>query len=311
LGFLLLCGISLVALLSLFSTIASERFIKPIKALLYKLNRSESGDLASQIEINSLDETGELAKKFNHLIGQVYQKNEIIKSKEQENETLLVNIMPKTVIDRWRKGDNHIIEQFQQVTLLVIEIGNLKQDTFSWIEGYKDLITMIDNRAEKAEIERLSCFNGVYIAACGLTKARMDHHRRTVEFAQDILKFSKDTLKKHHLNFTLKIGIHTGSVTTALVGEKKLSYDLYGEPIYYAHRLAHLAEANTILVTNEVYEFVQDLFKFEPHKPINLENGEPIINTWILGKTGLSSLISDLTFGLDLDDEDYFSPKGE
>jgi HAMP domain-containing protein len=311
LGFLLLCGIILVALLSLFSTIASERFIRPIKTLLNQLNRSESGDLASQIEVKSLDETGELAKKFNHLIRQVHQKNEIIKSKEQENETLLVNIMPKTVIDRWRKGDEHIIEQFQQVTVLVIEIGNLKQDNFSWIEGYKDLITMIDNRAEKAEIERLSCFNGVYIAACGLTKARMDHHRRTVEFAQDVLKFSKDTLKKHHLNFTLKIGIHTGSVTTALVGEKKLSYDLYGEPIYYAHRLAHLAQANTILVTNEVYEFVQDLFKFEPYKPINLENGEPSINSWILGKSGLSSLISDLTFGLDLDDEDYFSPKGE
>ena len=312
-SYLLLCTIILILVVTLYATIASQSFMRPIDLMVQRFRNADLGDLSDELEITSQNEISELANIFNSLVGQIRQKTAAITQKDQENETLLLNILPRPVMQRRQQGDKNIIDQLSQVTIIVIQIGDLEKvnqqrGNQTTVDSFDEWVTFLDDKAERAGIERLNCFGDRYIAACGLTKLRIDHVKRSVDFAQDALSLIKEVNQKYNLNFSLRIGIHTGNLTAALIGQKKFQYDIWGEPIRVADQLTPQAGANTIRVTQAIYDRVQDLFPFEPDQAISLEDKQTM-PTWVLGKTGMSDLIGDITFGLDFDTDDIFNPK--
>ncbi len=312
-NYLLVSTIVLILLVTLFATIASQRFMKPIELMLERLRNAESSDLSAELDINSQDEISELEKIFHGLAEKIQQKTALISQKQQENESLLLSILPQPIMARWLQGEKRIVDQSQQVTIIVIQIGDLEKSSQergnkTVADGFNEWIGLLDDRADRADIERLNCFGDRYIASCGLTKPVMDHVKRSVEFAQDALNIIKEVNQKYHLNLNLQIGIYTGSITAALIGQKKFQYDIWGEPIRIASQLAQESEINTIRVTQAVCDRVQDLVAFEPDKTISLKDNRNL-PTWVLGKMGMSGLISDITFGLDFDEDDIFNPK--
>lgn len=312
-SYLLLCTIVLILVVTLYTTLASQRFMRPIDLMVQRFHNPEVGDLSDELEITSQNEISELANILNSLMEQIRQKTAAIIQKDQENETLLLNILPRPVMQRRQQGDQNIIDQLSQVTIIVIQIGDLEKisqqrGNQTTVDSFTELVTFLDSKAEQLGIERLNCFGDRYIAACGLSKPRMDHVKRSVDFAQDTLNLVKEVNQKYNLNLSLRIGIHTGNLTAALIGQKKFQYDIWGEPIRVASQLTQQAGANTIRVTQAIYDRVQDLFPFEPGQRITLED-KSTLPTWVLGKTGMSDLIGDITFGLDFDTDDIFNPK--
>ncbi len=312
-NYLLLTTIILILLVTLYATIASGRFMQPMDLMVQRSRSAEAGDLSAELEITSQDELSELAQIFNSMARQIRQKTEAITQKEQENETLLLNILPRPAMERWRQGETRIIDESQQVTVIAIQIVNLEKVTDgrgsqTVVDSFNELVILLDDKADRADVERLNCFGDRYIAACGLTKPRMDHVKRALDFAQEALNLVKEVNQKYNLNFSLRIGIDTGSVTAALIGQRKFQYDLWGEPLSIASQLSQQAEANTIRVTQAICDRVLDIFPFEPDRTISLEDKRHL-PTWVLGKTSMRDLIGEITFGLDFDDDDSFNPK--
>jgi class 3 adenylate cyclase len=312
-NYLLLSTIILILLITLLAMIASRNFTRPLDMIVQHWRDSESGDRIAELDISSKDEFSELAQIFNRMRLQISEKTQAIIQKEEENEMLLLSILPRPIMERWKQGETHIIDQAQQVTVIAIEIFGLEKATNQLgnqivADGFNELVMLLDDKGDKADVERLNCFGERYIAACGLTRSRLDHVKRGVEFGQDALNLIKEINLKYNLGLILRIGIHTGSVTAAIIGQKKFRYDLWGEPINIGIQLAKQAEANTIRVTQAVCDRVQDIFPFEPDKIICLEDKKNL-PTWVLGKTGMRDLISELTFGLRFDEDDIFNPQ--
>lgn len=313
--YLLLLTVVLILLMTLFAAIAAQRLMRPIDVMIERSRlvfqgESEvgSGDLNPELETIAQDELGELAKIFNEMASQLRQKTATIAQKAQENEMLLLNILPRPVMERWRQGETRIVEQAQQVTVVVIQIVGLaksteQQGSQTVANGFNEFIAQLDDTGEKWDVERLDCFGNRYIAACGLTQPRLDHVKRAVDFAQQALNLAKGVNQKYNLGLNLRIGIHTGAVTTAVIGQKKFRYDLWGEPLNIASQLEQQAQINTIWVTQAVCDRVQDLFSFEPDKSIILED-KRILPTWVLGQAGIRDSLGEPSFGLSFDNQD-------
>jgi class 3 adenylate cyclase len=311
-NYLLISTIILILLITLLAMITSRNFTIPLDMIVQHLRDSESGDMIAELEITSKDEFSELAQIFNRMRLQISEKTQAIIQKEEENEMLLLSILPRPVMERWKQGETHIIDQAQQVTVIAIEILGLDKATNQLgnqivADGFNELVMLLDDKGDKADVERLNCFGDRYIAACGLTRSRLDHVKRGVEFGQDALNLIKEINQKYNLSLIMRIGIHTGSVTAAIIGQKKFRYDLWGEPLSISTQLAQQTEANTLRVTQAVCDRVQDMFRFEKDKIISLEDKRSL-PTWVLGKTGMRDLISELTLGLSFDDDDIIGP---
>jgi len=323
-NYLLVSTIVLILLITFLATIAAQRLMRPIDLMIqqYGSRHTEGKLLISLVDsqdpdadhsslemtIADDDQLRELGQIFKEMRRHIQQKIAVIAQKEQENERLLLNILPRPVMERWRQGETQLVDQVQQVTVIVIQIVGLAKSTEQQgvqtvASGFNEFVAQLDDAGEKWEVERLDCFGDRYIAACGLTKPRLDHTKRVVDFAQEALNLVTTVNPKYNLGLNLRIGIHTGAMTAALIGQKKFRYDLWGQPLSIARQLEQQAEPNTIRVTQAVCDRVRDLFPFESDKSVVLED-KRTLPTWLLGKTGMRDLISELTFGLSFDDDE-------
>jgi hypothetical protein len=61
----------------------------------------------------------------------------------------------------------------------------------------------------------------------------------------------------------IRIGIHTGTVVAGVVGQKKLSYDIWGDTVNTASRMESSGEAGRINISGTTHEFAKDFFSCE------------------------------------------------
>lgn len=304
--YLLLSIVILILLVTLFAAVAAQRFTRPIDLMIERLRNLDRDEIAD-LELTSNDEFSELAQILNAIGRRVRILTKTILEKEREKEALLLNILPSPVVERWKKGEQIVDDA--QVAIIAIRVGGLskaKQRSATKIaQAFNELITLLDSKGEETDVERLNCFGESYIAVCGLSKPRLDRIKRGVDFANDALDLVKEINRKYNLSFNLQIGIDTGLVTAALIGEPKFRYDVWGEPVNVARELAQKSKANTIRVTQPVRDRVKDIFAFESGNSLTLSD-KSNVDTWVLGQTGMSDLIGEITFGLDFDEDDDF-----
>jgi hypothetical protein len=61
----------------------------------------------------------------------------------------------------------------------------------------------------------------------------------------------------------IRIGIHTGTVVAGVVGQKKLSFDIWGDTVNTASRMESSGEGGKINISGTTYEFVREFFDCE------------------------------------------------
>ncbi|MEM8638714.1 MAG: adenylate/guanylate cyclase domain-containing protein [Cyanobacteria bacterium P01_G01_bin.54] len=271
----------LILIVTGIANFAANVFVSPIKRLSAGANKVGEGQLDTVVKLNSEDEFGELAQTFNTMVQNLREQQETIVRKTNENDALLHNILPSAIATRRQKGETQIADQIQQVTVLVARIDGFtqraeQQDAATAAAWLNELVTSFDEAAEKYDVERLKALGEQYIAVCGLTKQRLDQTKRVVDFAIAIRHLLQGFNAKHTTQLSLRIGIHTGPVQAAIVGNQRFAYTLWGETLNGAEQLRQQADPGQILVTQAVYETVQELYPFE--------SGIATPNVWLLDR---------------------------
>ena len=266
--YLLLTCIVLVCGVTIYSGFAAKSFMSPIERMLRRSRNPGAKEDGEESAADARNELGELSRSFDSLARQVREKSEEMERKNAEIESLLLNMLPRPAAERRNRGEKRIVESLQQVTIAVMTVGNLdhageRHGAERVVDALNDWSAALEEKADRLEIERVSCFGGVYIFGCGLGKRQIAHVRRSVDFAREAFKAFTEINQKAELGLTLKIGIQTGSATTAVIGRNMFHFEVWGEAMDGARALSLAASPDSILVGNEVCERVKDVFRFE------------------------------------------------
>ncbi|MFB2918833.1 adenylate/guanylate cyclase domain-containing protein [Aerosakkonema funiforme] len=309
-SYLFTSTVILVLVVNFVAGVAAAKFVKPIKAMVEASEKVAAGEPEVELVVDTQDEYKDLADIFNQIIKGFRQQNHEVEQKYRQSESLLSKLLPKTVADRLKKGEKEINDSIPQATVMFASITGLRKleadkGVKAVAEQLNELIDSLDELADRYDVEKLKVGCDRYIAICGLTKPRLDHEKRMMDFALKALDITQGINNRLNTRLGLGIGIHAGRVTAGIIGTQKFSYDLWGETVVIASYLNTQAEANAIVVTQSVRDRLGDSYEFEHGKAIDVEGNR--LNTWVLRKRALTDLIGALTGGLDLDAFDEFN----
>jgi class 3 adenylate cyclase len=246
---------------TLLGLIAANRFLRPIDALVGGIHALEKGQKDVTVDLKAKDEFGELAQSFNTMSRAIADRDQTIRTKSDAYEALLKRLFPEVVADRMKRGEAGAVDTYTSVSVIYLSAAGFVAQTAEMPgeESSKllnDLVDRIDGIATTMGVERIKTIGEHYIAACGLSVARLDHAQRTIAFAdavgRELARFSAE----RNLKLELRAGIAAGQVHAGLVGSAKFVYDMWGVPLNQARRIVHDTSLSEIRITDAVYELV-------------------------------------------------------
>ena len=275
----------IVLIVTLIASILSYYFVRPIRALIDGFRKVGKGNTDVRVKVKSRDEFRELGDSFNEMVDSLDHQKKLVQEKNQENEALLLSILPEPIAERVKKGEEGISDRFSNVTVLFADLGGFSElseklpasETVSFLN---DLVTAFDNAAENHGVEKHKTIGSSYMAVCGLSVPRLDHAKRTIDFAKDMLRIVRRFNQEKSMNLKLRIGVNSGSVVAGIVGQDKFIYDLWGDTVNTANHLQSQGKWNTIQVSqsvhNRIAEFIED---FQPAAELEM-SGKGKVAVW-------------------------------
>jgi class 3 adenylate cyclase len=241
------------------------------------------GETDVQVNIRRNDEVGELSKSFNSMTTAIQKQQALITEKEHANELLLQNILPEPIANRMKAGEDPIVDQNPNVSVIFATLTGLTENYDSSAEEainkLNHLIAEFDEATAKYGIDKIKTIGDDYMAACGLITPRLDHGKRAIDFAKTLIKNTHRLGQEFHQPLSLSIGIHSGTVLAGVIGKTRFVYDIWGTSVDIASEVRGKAQANSILITGETYKTLHDKEQFSIHEELSCCDGKSI-QTW-------------------------------
>ena len=196
---------------------------------------------------------------------------------EAETEALLRNILPEKIVERLReRPDEPVAEAVAEASVLFSDLKSFVPLARSLgpartVEMLNDLIRRFDELASEHGVEKIKTIGDAYMAVAGLPEPAADHAARLARMALEMRSAARKTGARFNVELTLRIGIAMGPVMAGVIGAKKFSYDVWGDPVNLAARLENSCEANCIHVSGEVRERLGQTFEFRARGPTEIK----------------------------------------
>ena len=268
----------IVAVVSIISVIIAGLAVRPLRRLRDAARRIAAGETGVQVDVGESDELVDVGQAFNDMSNSLALKQQLIDQQRDENEKLLTTLMPEALAKRYKEGAKTIVEDHQEVTVLFADIVGF-EDFSAGMPSEKalgilnDIFRAFDDAAEQHGVERVRGTRQGYLASCGLTVPRVDNARRTVEFAIEAQQIIERFGAAQGAQLAIRAGIDTGTVTSGLVGQSRVVYDLWGEAVSLAFRLQGGAGDAGIFMTQRVVDKLAENLDLEDAGSVDTPSG--------------------------------------
>ncbi len=224
----------------------------------------------------------ELVKRIAKLAKQTQDLENQVKELLKENEKLNQELeKKKALLDTLTPEQRHLegkIEsrpasiKFKMATVLFADIHGFNRissdmDSEALMDELDGIFFQFDSTVKKYNIEKIKTIGDSYMCAGGIPVKNITNPIDVVMAALEMQEYLKQVRKKTNPKagqvWELKLGIHTGPVTAAVAGKKKISYDIKGDTVNTATRIESTSETGKIIISVMTYELVKEFFVCE------------------------------------------------
>jgi len=273
---LVLSTLAILLAVSIASLLLAQVFTRPIKRLVDAVRRVAGGDLAVQVPQGARDEFGDLGSAFNDMASSLRLKQDLIDAQREENERLLLTLMPERMAERYKKGEETIAEEHDNVSVVFAELVGFDEYA-QGLSGQAEITQLnalmrgFDEAAQKTGVEKVRTLRGGYLASSGLIVPRVDNVRRAVDFAREMRVVVQRFNAQNGTEIDVRAGVDTGTVTSGLVARTSLAYDLWGDAVSLAYRVRSATGDPGVYVSQAVRDRLQDSVTFVQAGTVELQ----------------------------------------
>jgi class 3 adenylate cyclase len=192
-----------------------------------------------------------------------------LRMEKERSDRLLLNILPPAIAERLKRNEVNIAQGHADVTVMFADIVGFTRMTeeLSPVETVKilnDVFSVFDDIADKHGVEKIKTIGDAYMAAAGLDAGAQIHYadavaRMALEMLEKVAEYRKRTGER----IEIRIGIGTGPVVAGVIGKKKFIYDMWGDTVNVAFRMAADAYSGAIQVDLTTHRRLHNRFRFD------------------------------------------------
>jgi len=219
-----------------------------------------------------------------------------LRLEKHKSEKLLLNILPKPIVEKLKQVQGPVAEQFDQATILFADIVGFtplsaRMPATELVKLLNAVFSRFDRLTQKHRLEKIKTIGDAYMVAGGLPIPRADHidaiAAMALEMQTAIQNFQIEQESNVYSSFNgslaLRIGINTGPVVAGVIGTQKFIYDLWGDTVNVASRMESQGEPGRIQVTAAIYERLQSKYVFEERGLISVKGRGEMKTYWLIG----------------------------
>jgi class 3 adenylate cyclase len=195
-------------------------------------------------------------------------EKELLEVEQLKTEKLMLNILPRPIADRLKRGEKNISGSYPDVTILFSDlVGFTKMSSQTsatdLVKLLNDLFTRFDKRADALGVEKIKTIGDAYMAVAGLPIPRPDHAQLCAELALGMFDDLKAFNQENGKELDMRIGLNSGPVVAGVIGYTKFSYDLWGNTVNTASRMESTSKPGRVQVSPATYEAIKNDFNLE------------------------------------------------
>ena len=183
----------------------------------------------------------------------------------------IIAVLPKDVLPQDITIDTETgarLLRFKMATVMYVDMRGYKTNsneprTQSGVDELDQIIIHFAEIAAQHNLQIIKTIGDAFMCVGGIPEKNITNPVDVVMSAMEMVRYTKQlrtTCGDDNKFWELRIGIHTGPVIATVSGKKKFSYDIKGETVNIATRMAAAAEHDKINVSVYTYELVREYF---------------------------------------------------
>jgi class 3 adenylate cyclase len=204
-----------------------------------------------------------------------------------KSERLLLNVLPRRIIDRLAAGETLIADRHEAVSVLFSDIVGFTQITARLapavlIEELNRLFSGFDAICERTGVEKIKTVGDAYLVVGGLDGGT-DHAAAVAETALQMVE-QVEARYPRGADWRIRLGLHGGPALAGVIGATKFAYDVWGNTVNVAARLEAASEPNRIHVSGTLAAELEDRFRLMPRGTVELKGKGLVETCFLLGR---------------------------
>lgn len=196
--------------------------------------------------------------------------NKELALEKDKSEKLLLNILPEDIAKELKDTGKTVAKSHTNISVLFTDFKDFTKisELLSPAELVNELdecFKAFDDITIKHGIEKIKVIGDAYMAAGGLTEIK-NAVADTVHAALEMQEYIKNRklyrTKNNQPAFTMRAGIHTGTVTAGVTGSRKFQYDIWGDTVNTASRMESSGEEGKVNISDATYQLIKNDQRF-------------------------------------------------
>jgi len=212
-----------------------------------------------------------------------------LRVEQERSEHLLLNVLPATIARRLKEAPGVIADAFEAVTVLFADIVGFT--AFAQARPPGEVVAVLnrvfssfDELADRHGLEKIKTIGDAYMVVAGVPIPRVDHQAAIAEMALDMCEEADRFRAETGIDLAIRVGIDSGPVVAGVIGQRKFSYDVWGDTVNMASRMESHGIPAGIQVTHEVYERLCDRYEFRGRGTVEIKGKGPTTTYLLIGR---------------------------
>lgn len=182
-----------------------------------------------------------------------------IKSEKKKSEQLLNVILPAAAASELKATGKVMPRKYDNAAILFCDIVGFTnycstRSAEEVVGGLQDIFIKFEEITRNHQMEKIKTIGDEFMASAGLTMQNFQPLLSAVKCGLDMVEATKNL----STGWQVRVGVHAGPVVAGIVGDEKYQFDVWGDTVNTAARMAGIGAPGAVVMTIDSWLQVQD-----------------------------------------------------